>query len=220
MDSKFITAFILPERWDIVGYKLRPYSPRIIINLHAVESPYVTGQVPTAEDTVKFLKFCSSDCESIIDIPKVDIFDSFVYLKAKYQPAFHVQLIKAIANYIKEYSSGPNYRVVSKGKSKAETLVDNNSMPEMLSLVAVCMAKLGLSEKEAMNMPIARLIWYGASVAMMEGADIRINPDESQAEKDANLLREWEKSEAQRLRLAMVNGKVPKRKIRTPNLNG
>jgi hypothetical protein len=220
VDSKFITAFILPDRWDIVGYKLRPYSPRIMINLSAVDSPYMSGQVPTAEDTVKFLKFCSSDCESIVDIPDANIFDSFVFLKAKYQPSFHIFLIKAISNYIKEYSSGPNYRVVSTGSSKSQTLIDSSTLPELLSLIAICMSKLNITEKDAMNMPIAKLTWYGAAVAMMAGADIRIGPDESQSEKDAEVLRDWEKAQAEKLRLAMVNGKIPKRKIVTPNLNG
>lgn len=212
MDKRFLTAFITPKEWDVVGYRLKPYSVRKYINLQAVNSPYVNGQAPTPLETIQFLKWCSSDCESIVEIGKPTLLDYVAYAKIRFQPEFHVHVIKCIVNYVKEYSTGPIYRIAK--KDKAETLVDRNSIPDLLSLVTVCMAKLGLSEKEAMDSSIGKMTWYAAVIAIIEGADVRLMPESEDPQSEADDLREWEREQAEKLRLAMVNGKIPKRKIK------
>ena len=198
----------------MVGYKLKPYSTRKHINLVAVSSPYVKQGIPSAMDTVKFLKWCSSDCDSIIEIPKTTFFDIIAYLRLASDPKFHSYTAKCIVNYIKEYSAGPSYRVVSKF-DKQDVIVDKNAIPELLMMTSLCMAKLGMSEKEAMDAPIAKMAWYVAVVAAMEGADIRMmSDDEVKASLEKERLKKFEEEQAEKLRLAMVNGKIPTRKIK------
>lgn len=217
MNKKFLTAFITPKEWDVVGYRLKPYSVRKYLNLSAVNSPYVTGQVPTARETVLFLKYCSSDCESIIDTPSINFFDMLAYAKIRYQPMFHAHVIQCIVNYIKEHSSGPDYRISSTVKGKKDIILSNNSLPEMLFLISACMAKLHMTEKQVMEMPIGRLAWYSAAITALEGADVRINPEEENLASEVGMLLEWEKNQAEKLRLAMVNGKIPKKRIKLAN---
>lgn len=215
MNKSFLTAFITPKEWDVIGYKLKPFSVRRFINFTAVESPFVTGQVPSARDTVAFLKFCSSDCESIIDMPIVTLYDIVAYARLKYDPMFHVSTIKAICNYMKEQTGGPVYRIAFSNKAKSKVLVSDNGIPEMLTLVSACMAKLHMTEKEAFNMPIGRLCWYAASISALEGADVRVSEEEENTLSEMNKLIEWEKEQAEKLRLSMVNGKIPKKRIIT-----
>lgn len=215
MDKRFLTAFIAPSEWEIVGYKLKPYSVRKHINLLAVDSPYINGQVPTAMETIQFLKYCSSDCESIINVPSVNLFDMVAYAKIRYQPQFHAYVIRSIVNYIKEYSSGPNYRIVKKKNSAlSETLVNNSGIPDMLFLISACMNKLGLSEKDAMNLSIGKIGWYSAAISALDGSDVRLTQEEEDASSEMLKLIEWEKEQAEKLRLAMVNGKIPKKRIK------
>lgn len=214
MDKKFLTAFILPKEWEVIGYKLKPYSTRVHINLSAVNSPFVTNGVPTPMDTIKFLKFCSSDCDSIIDIPKTTFFDTIAYLRLASDLKFFSYTVRCIINYIKEYTTGPSYRIVSKHE-KSDVVIDKTSMPELLMMISICMSKLGMSEKEAMNSPLAKLSWYVATVALMEGADVRLlSDDEVKAAVESERLKKFEKEQAEKLRLAMVNGKIPTKKIK------
>jgi hypothetical protein len=212
VDKRYLTAFILPKEWEVVGYRLKPYSIRKHLNLIAVESPYVTGQVPTAAETIQFLKFCASDCNSIIEIPKLTLFDYVAYARIRYYPQFHVHVIKCIVNYIKEYTIGPRYRIVK--RDKTETIVSRNTIPDMLGLTAICMSKLGMSEDEVLNSPIGKLTWYAAATAALDGADVRMETDEEAAKDQIEELKRWEREQAEKLRLAMVNGKIPTRKIR------
>lgn len=215
MDNRFITAFITPSKWDIVGYSLKPYSVRKLINLAAIESPYITGQVPSPLETIQFLKWCSSDCDSIIEVKTTDWFDKIAYAKIRFQPHFHVHVIKCIINYIKEYTTGPNYRIPRKDNvKKTDVIEDKNSMPELLILTSMCMAKFGMSEKEAFDCSIGKLAWYGAVLALLEGADVKLMSDEEMDSDDAESIKQWEIKKADELRLAMANGKVPKKKIK------
>lgn len=217
MNKKFLTSFIIPEKWDIAGYELRPYSIRKHLNLAAADSPYLNGQVPSALETLQFLKWCSSDNKSIIDKDPVTLRDIVAYIRIKYDVKFHAYIIKAASVYMTECSAAPSYRIVdlqtNSSTSKNDILVDKNSLPEMLTLTSVCMAKLGMKEDEVLDAPIGKLTWYAAAAALIAGADVRLNDvDEPETEKE--ILEKWEKEQAEVLRLAMVNGKIPKKKIK------
>lgn len=202
-----------------MGYKLKPYSIRKHINLVAVNSPFVRDSVPTAMDTLKFLKWCSSDCDSIIDIPKTNLFDLIAYWRLKSDMRFHIYTVNCIANYIKEYSSAPSYRIVSKFQ-KQDVLIDKTSVPELLMMVSACMSKLNMSEKDVFDAPFAKLSWYVAGIAALEGADIRImSDDEVKAAVETERLKAFEKEQAQKLRLAMDNGKIKRLKIKIRGSN-
>ena len=214
MDKKFLTAFILPKEWEVIGYGLRPYSIRKHINLVAVKSPYTNEGVPSAMDTIKFLKWCASDCDSIIELPSTTLFDMIAYLRLASDPKFHINTIRRICNYIKEYSSAPSYRIVSKFE-KQDVIIDKTSIPDLLMMTTICMSKLGMSENEAMNAPLAKMSWYIAAIASAEGADVRMmSDDEVKVSLEKEKLKKFEAEQAEKLRLAMVNGKIPTRKIK------
>ena len=215
MDKNFLTAFILPDEWEVVGYKLKPFSVRKYINLIAINSPYVSNLIPSALDTVKFLKWCASDSSSIVSFPQNSLFDRIAYWRLSSDPKFHLYTIKCIMNYIKEYSSAPTYRIVRKDNTSEDLVIEKSSVPELLMLTSVCMAKLNMKEDDVLNAPLRKLGWYVAAIATMEGADVRIlETDESKLLLEKEELIQYEKQEVERVKKAMANGKIEKRKIK------
>lgn len=181
--------------------------------LMAIESPYLTGQAPDPADTIIFLRICSNTDTDIASI-KPSWFDRLVSLKLHHNMRFHASLVRAIIEYMKDYCSSP--KTVIRGRDGKETIIEKRNVPEMLLLSSLCMAKLHMSEDEALSMGIGKMSWYAATIAMMEGADVRVisTEEEESAMDDLEALARWEREQAEKLRLAMVNGKIPKRTIK------
>jgi hypothetical protein len=72
-----------------------------------------------------------------------------------------------------------------------------------------------MTEEKTMSLPINRLIWYTACVAQMEGSEVIISEDQNDFQSTKEELIAWEKEQAEKLRLSMVNGRIPKKKIIT-----
>ena len=212
MDQQFLSAFIAPDKWEILWYELNPYSIRIYTQLSAINSPYIVGQVPTPEDTVLFLKICSSNNGNILKIPKLSFFDKLLNLKLKLNKRFHTSLYKSIMFYMSEYTNVPRIVVTKNGE---EVVVKKSNVPEIFLLSSICMSKMNISEKEVMNMSFCKLSWYGYAAAIIEGGEVRLQTKEEElkATTEAEELYEYIKEQAEKLKIAMVNGKIKKRKI-------
>lgn len=212
MDQQFLSAFIAPDKWDILWYELNPYSIRIYTQLSAIDSPYINGQVPTTEDTILFLKICSSNDGSILKVPKLSLLDKLLNIKLKFNKKFHTSLYKAIMLYMCEYTNVPKIIVTKNGE---EVVVKKSNVPEIFLLSSICMAKMNIPEKEVMNMSFCKLSWYGYAAAVIEGGEVRLQTKEEElkATTEAEELNEYIKEQAEKLKIAMVNGKIKKRKI-------
>lgn len=216
MDKRFLTAFLTPDVWEVCRYKLRPFSVIHQIQLMAIGSPLVTGQVPSPADTVRFLRICESDEVNILEVEPT-LWDRIMILRMRFDRDFHVSAVLKIRNYINQYSSSPKAVVMKQGGE--ETLLDRDSLPEVLMLMGVVMSKMGMPERDALRMSIGKLSWYAITIAVCEGAKIRIisTAEEEAAKDDRQRLIEWERAMAERLRLAMLNGKIPTKTINLHN---
>lgn len=215
MDNRFLTAFIAPRKFEMCGLKLRPFSPRIYINLCAIESPFVTqGKEPTPEDVMLFLKFCSGKYESITEIKKFSFWERIAISKMYGDLEAFSNTLFNIKTYLEEYTAMP--RVIEMGNKKNVVLKDKRTAPELMMLVSILISKCGFSEDEAWDMSIGKAVWYTTCYAVTEGAEIRFisTEEEERAEQDrANIIKHAEEM-ANRLRKAMDNGVIKRRNIK------
>ena len=183
--------------------------------LNAIDSPYIRRKtIPTPFDTVHFLRICSSSHEDIIEI-KPTIWDkiraSFLFAHQE----LHQSVALEIINYVNEYSSPP--RVINK-ETGIKKIVEANKedIPSLLVMQTAAMFKLNMSEDEALNAPIGRLAWYGISLALLEGVEIKLisTEKEEMAEMDRLSIIRHEQEMRERLLNSMKNGIIPKRSVK------
>lgn len=216
MDKKFLTAFVAPKRFEMCGLKMRPFSPRIYVNLYAIESPIVCegkGE-PKPEDVMLFLKFCSGDYKSIADVKSFTIWDKLAIWKMYGDPHSFANTLWNIKVYIEEYTVAPS--VVEMGKKRSVVLKDKRTAPEIMMLVSVLIAKCGFSEDDAWDLSISRAIWYATCYAVMEGAELKFisSEEEERADDDKAALIKHTNEMAKRLKSSMDNGRIPRKNIK------
>lgn len=211
MDKRFLTAFLVPERWCVKGYWLAPYSIDHIIKLHALNHPLVRSEVPNPAEVMLFLRVCHEKRHDFFHL-KPHIVDKMFIWKMQKNPEFYKEVLEAIATYITEYSSVP--KVLEAADSQRQE--NNPPIPHLLSLAGVLICKTSLTEREVLTMPYGRAVWYSIVVARMEGADIKtLSTDiEENAESDKAGMEKHLQKVKEQLRLAMVNGQIPNKKIR------
>lgn len=215
MDKRFLTAFSAPDKWEIMGFELKPFSTRHLIALHAVNSPFVTyDRLPEPFETIAFLRICSMKKASY-DV-RAGFLDSLFAYRLHRNAVLHVQICKAIGLYVNEYCSSP--KVVSRGiRKKAHERKSNLSdLPTALTTLTMAISKLGMTESEALDAPFGRLAWYSVCFSMLEGNDeVRLITTalEEKAEDDRQSILRHEADVEERLRRAMANGKIKKQRI-------
>lgn len=219
MHKGFVSSVLLPEEWDIYGWKLRPFSLRFHLQLSVVDSPFIQGQAPNAYDTFVFLKVCSNKHDDVFKIKKASFLEKLFYARLIYDQKFHAKVFLRITQYLKDNTFNPNTTIRSRIKLdneiSEEIVRQQNGLPEQLVVVAVFANKYNMSPEKTWNLPISMIGWYSAALALIEGAEVSLNPDEQEeVSNDSQSLAEWEQAQAEKIRLAMVNGKIPKRKIK------
>jgi hypothetical protein len=216
VNKKFLTAFALPEHFEFFGFKLKPLCIKSMLALHAIESPFVSGKEPSTEDILNFLRICSVDFNGFSKMKKRSLWEQFFYYKMYYWPIFRVKVMLCIKVFVQESSATPLVRIKSPYENKNEKVVkETQALPDLLVLATILMSRLGLSEKEALEIPIGRASCYASGIAALEGGEVIMVPEDESAEFVQEELANHEKAMAERMRLAMVNGKVPNRKIKT-----
>lgn len=224
MNKGYVSSVLLPEEWDIYGWKLRHFSLRFHLHLTVIESPYLEGQAPNAHDTFLFLKICSNKTDDIFKISKASFIEKLFYARLIYDQRFHAKVFLRIMNYLKENTVNPNTTIRSRIKfdnqMTDEVIKSQNQLPEQLVVTALFANKLHISPNETWNLPISMVAWYASAIALIEGADVSIGPDKEEAQENQKTLAEWEQEQAEKLRLAMVNGKIPRKKIKLSTENG
>jgi hypothetical protein len=218
VDKRFLTAFILPDFFEIEGFRLRPFCCKSLIALHAINSPMVKGGVPNEQDILNFLRICSLEFDGFFNLKKLHWWQQYFYFKMKYWPPFKIRVLMFIKVYMEESMASPLVRIKNKNGVSEKTITDNESLPDVLMMITVLMSKLGMSEKEALELPIGRALCYSLAYTSIEGVDVALIPDDSENAEDIKReMAEHEKSMKKRMRLAMDNGKIPRRTIKTTN---
>lgn len=214
MDKKFLTAFALPEYFEIYGFKLRPLCAKSLLALHASDSPLVSEKEPTSRDILNFLRICSVDFDGFFKMEKPTWSQMYFCYKMDYWPLFKMRVLLGIKIFIEESTASPLVRTRNQ-TSKESVMMDKQSLPELLMMVTVLMSKVGMSEKEALELPIGKAICYSVAYAALEGSDIVMVPDEGDESQEIKKeIMKHQEEMAERMRLAMNNGVVPKKTIK------
>ena len=209
MDKRFLTAFLVPDRWRVGGYWLAPYCIDHIIKLQALNHPIMRGEVPNPAELVLFLQVCSVRRPNFFEL-KPHLVDKLFIWKMQKNSDFYGEMLKGVMTYITEYSSVP--KVVGDDSERHE---NNPPVPPLLGLVGILIAKTSLTEQEVLRMPYGKAVWYAISAARAEGADVKTisTTVEENADKDREAALQHAERVKEKLRLAMVNGQMPKRRI-------
>lgn len=158
-----------------------------------------------------FLRVCHERRDDFNNL-KPNIVDKMFIWKMQRYPELYKEMLDSIATYISEYASIP--KVATERDSVSHS--NNPPIPELLSLAGVLLCKTSLTEREIMTMPYGRAVWYSIAVARIDGAEIKtVSTDiEDNAERDKKGLEEHLRKVKEQMRLAMVNGRMPNKKIR------
>jgi hypothetical protein len=165
METRFLEAWINREH-TVYGYKLRPYSLGISIQLEAVDSPLITGRPPLPIHLLAAAQICAGQQ------PKPSLA----------RLAFHSyrsELAKWDA-YIRDYSTGPS--LYEEGGGSAGSRLN---APWQLSLVTKLITKTTISEPEAWAMPMGKVFWHVASINEQETGTSYIFPEDLERELEA-----------------------------------
>jgi hypothetical protein len=187
MDGRFLTAFILPKEWDIIGYKLKPYSLRHSLYLTALESPFITGKMDklSPEDILVFLRICSSEHPSNA-FRKPSLRDYWRIGRMQADIGYFYEIVKDIMVYIHDCCSAP----VFYKKEKEQNEKQKENIPNPLAVATSLIGRLNLPMEEAWNMPVGQAIWYATAYSVAEGAQIKVlsTEDEQKADFEKNFL--------------------------------
>ena len=193
------------------------------MQLAAAESPYISSQAPSPTETFEFLKICSNKSDDIFKIRKATIWERIFHARLRYDQRFHGKVFYKITQYIKENTVTPEASVKSRFTTPSDMGEDiikpNNLIPEQLLILALFANKYHMPLEKSLNMPICLVGWFSLALAAIEGADVSLDGEQEEVQADMENLKKWEKEQAEKVRLAMVNGKIPKKKIKLSSEN-
>jgi len=174
MDGRFLTAFVVPRKWKIGCYELRPYNLRHMLYLTALDSPFVSKDPQpkdfTTQNVMAFLRICSSGHPE-------DAFGSLSMKEWWFQTrmqtdlAYFTTIIKYALHYMGECSQPP--MTLTKQKEQ-EPVKDKENVPFPLMMVVMMTSKLGMDSEQAWETPIGQAIWLITAFSIQEGSDTQI----------------------------------------------
>ena len=168
MDARFIRAFTSPGETMLLGHRMKPFSLKHRMALHAVESPFVTpGKAVSLLDLFVAVKICAET--SIRRLSLMDVI-RMSYIKAKpsriegYIVAFH------------EYSNVLNWpKFWDREKQKGRA----SGVPWILTVASSLISK-GWSEEDAWSLPESQAVWYHTALAINNGNDVSIMSEQDE----------------------------------------
>jgi hypothetical protein len=180
MDGRFLTAFILPEKWEIMGYTLKPFSLRHTMTLTALESPIVTGKphMVTPEDIIIFLRVCSSK-NAFVALKKPSLMDRWNQTRMEMDTSYYFDQLMDINEYMKACNTMPNtYKKPDAQEKKKE------NVPVVLGLVTSLMSKMNMSLDDAWDCTAGQAVWYLTAYSIGEGAEVKILSTQDEEKMD------------------------------------
>ena len=175
MDARFIKAFTSPGETRLLGHRMKPFSLKHRMALHAVESPFVTpGKEVSVLDLFVAVKICSE--QSIRRLSLMDVI-RIAYIKAKPE---------RIEGYIMAFHSYSNIENWPKFWEKEKKAGGSNGVPWILS-VASSLIGNGWSEEDAWSLPESQAVWYHTAISINNGNDVSI-----MSEQDEFIMKNFE----------------------------
>lgn len=168
MDARFIRAFTSPGETMLLGHRMKPFSLKHRMALHAIESPFVTpGKEVSVLDLFVAVKICAEK-----SIRRLSLMDAIrmSYIKAKpsriegYIMAFH------------EYSNVTNWPKFWESESKSG---GSSGVPWILSVASNLISK-GWSEEDAWSLPESQAVWYHTAISINNGNNVSIMSEQDE----------------------------------------
>lgn len=167
MDLRFIKAFTAPGETRLLGYRMRPFSMKHRLALHAIGSPFVTpDKAVSVQDLFAAVKICAE--KSIRSLSFMDI-ARMSAIKAK--PSLMEFYVKSFHEY-SHVSEWPRFWDTDKKQAGSA-----RSVPWVLS-VASNLISNGWDEEAAWSLPESQAIWYHTAISMRNGNDVSLMTDE------------------------------------------
>ena len=171
MDKRFLSAFIDPAPFRLLGRSLYPWCLKYRVRLMAFDSPLVTGtRGVTPADLIFACQVCAEE-----PLGEIGWRDQLRMLSLSRNPAKFEALLEAFAGYILVHD-WPKFWEQTKAKSGG----GDKGVPWPLSIVANLIAS-GVPEQRAWEMPECQAIWLNSALAIRKGADVAIMSPEEEA---------------------------------------
>ena len=178
MDKRFLSAFIDPAPFRLLGRSLYPWCLKYRVRLMAFDSPLVTGsRGVTPADLIFACQVCAEE-----PLGGVSWLDKLRIGRMTDNPAKFELMLNAFAGYILVHN-WPKFWEQSNKKTGG-----SSSMPWAMSVIANLIAN-GIEEKRAWEMPECQAIWLNAAFAMRKGVDVAIMSPEEEAYIESELKR-------------------------------
>lgn len=182
MDGRFLTAFVLPKKWNVIGYELKPFSLRHTLALMALESPVLNGDhiATKPEDIIIFLRICSTD-NAFEALGKPTLKDRWKLAWMEISTVYFLQALAQIHQYMTQCNTTPTTY------TKSEQSKQKENVPSVLGMATALMARLHMRPDEAWDCTVGQSVWYLTAFAVSEGADIKILSTEDEAKTKAEM---------------------------------
>ena len=172
MDKRFLSAFIDPAPFRLLGRSLYPWCLKYRVRLMAFDSPLVTGSRGITPADLLFA------CQVCAEEPlggTIGWKDQLRMLRLARNPAKFEAMLEAFAGYIL-VQDWPKFWEQTAKKSGG----GDKGVPWPLAIVANLIAH-GIEEKRAWEMPECQAIWLNSALAISKGADVAIMSPEEEA---------------------------------------
>lgn len=184
MDSRFIKAFTKPGEAVLLGYRMRPFSLKHRMALHAIESPFVIPNKPMSVlDLFVAVKICAEK-----SIRKLTFMDVVRMSSIKANPS----KMNGHVNAFHEYSNVSHWpKFWDRNKKQGGSA---RSVPWILQVVSNLIAN-GWDEEAAWSLPESQAVWYHTAISIRNGNDVALlNEDDDKIIENFNKLAEEAKA--------------------------
>jgi hypothetical protein len=170
MDRRFIKAFTKPGETVLLGYRMRPFSLKHRMALHAIGSPFVLPDKPLSVlDLFMAVKICAE--KSVRGLTFMDVFRMSAIKANPRKMAEHV-------NAFHEYSNVSHWpKFWNQGKKQGGSA---RSVPWVLQVISNLIAN-GWDEEAAWSLPESQAIWYHTAISIRNGNEVALlNEDDDE----------------------------------------
>lgn len=186
MDDRFFNGIIGAET-SVCGYKLQTLTPWHYVLLQAINSPVLESSSSTAiKDVLIFLKIINTTWPRVPNL-RPRFRDAF-WTWRMHKPKFARKHMRRLAQWIEAQLSVPQFWQDDKHTG------NNLSSPPIFALVVGLASKGNIGLADAWNMRMAEARWFDATLAELNGANIKI-AYEGESEKLAAMLEMSEEEE-------------------------
>lgn len=170
MDQRYLSAYIDPAPFRLLGRSLYPWCLKYRVRLEAFQSPLIDGSREiTPADLMLAVKLCAEE-----PIGKFGIADSWRVIQLERNPKEFQRLLEAFSKYVL-VSHWPKFWEQSKTKGNT-----GKGIPWTLAIVANLIAN-GIEEKRAWEMPECQAIWMNTAFGVRNGAEVSVMSPEEEA---------------------------------------